>query len=121
TLGDLFRIRRGIATGSNSFFVLTRADAERRDLPRRYLRPILPSPRHLKETVIEADADGYPLVHPQLCVIDCDLPEHVVEARHPALWEYLRTAELRGIRDRYLVAQRTPWYRQEQRDPPPFL
>ena len=33
TLGDFFRIQRGIATGSNKFFVLDRADAERRRFP----------------------------------------------------------------------------------------
>ncbi len=121
TLGDLFRVQRGIATGSNGFFVLGRVDAERRGFPARYLRPILPSPRYLTQTVIEADEDGYPLLEPQLCVIDCDLPEHVVEARYPALWAYLQTAAALGIRDRYLVGKRAPWYRQEQREPAPFL
>lgn len=120
-VAHLFRIRRGIATGSNSFFVMDRAEANRRGLPRGCLRPILPSPRHLKQTVIDADADGYPLLHPQLCVIDCDLPEHVLEDRHPALWAYLRTAESRGIKERYLVTKRVPWYKQEQREAPPFL
>jgi adenine-specific DNA-methyltransferase len=54
-------------------------------------------------------------------VIDCDLPEHVVEQRHPALWEYLQTAEALGVKDGYLVGKRTPWYKQEQREPCPFL
>lgn len=121
TLADLFRVQRGIATGSNSFFVLDRAEAKSRGLPDGYLKPILPSPRRLKETVIEADEDGYPLVEPRLCVIDCDLPEHVVEARYPALWEYLKSAEVRGIRNGYLIGKRAPWYKQEQRHPPPFL
>ena len=121
TLADLFRVRRGIATGSNSFFILERTDARRRGLPDKYLRPILPSPRRLKQTVIDADTDGYPQVEPQLCVIDCDLPEYVVEARYPALWSYLKSAEAEAIMDRYLVGKRSPWYRQEQRDPPPFL
>ncbi len=121
TLGDLFRIQRGIATGSNKFFVLVRRDAERFGIPKRYLRPILPSPRLLKTTLIDADADGYPLIDRQLCVIDCDLAEGVLEARHPALWQYLQTAAGLGIKDGYLVSKRTPWYRQEQRDPAPFL
>ena len=121
TLGDLFRIQRGIATGGNKFFVLERREAASRGLPKRYLRPILPSPRFLKTTVIEADPDGYPLVEPQLCVIDCDLPEAVLRVRHPALWDYLQTAEALGIKDGYLVGKRSPWYRQEQRDPAPFL
>jgi len=121
TLGDFFHIHRGIATGSNKFFVLDRRDAERRGFPKRYLRPILPSPRLLKTTVIDADEDGYPLIERQLCVIDCDLPEAVLQARHPALWEYLRTAAALGIKDGYLVSKRSPWYKQEQRERAPFL
>lgn len=121
TLSDFFRVQRGIATGDNKFFVLERADAKRRGLPGKYLRPILPSPRHLKATIIDADDDGYPMIDRQLCVIDCDLPEHVVEQRHPALWQYLQTAEALGVKDGYLVGKRTPWYKQEQREPCPFL
>jgi hypothetical protein len=121
TLGDFFRIRRGIATGNNKFFVLDRREAGRRGLPPRYLRPVLPSPRLLKATVIDADQDGHPLLEPQLCVIDCDLPEAVLPERHPALWDYLRTAAALGVKDAYLVRKRSPWYRQEQRDPAPYL
>jgi hypothetical protein len=121
TLADFFRIQRGIATGSNKFFVLDRADAERRRLPTRYLRPILPSPRNLKATIIDADDHGYPIIDRQLCVIDCDLPEQVVRSKHPPLWEYLQTAKLLGIMDGYLIGKRTPWYKQEQREPAPYL
>lgn len=121
TLGDFFRVQRGIATGCNKFFVLDRCDAERRGFPKQCLRPILPSPRFLKTTVIDADEDGYPLLERQLCVIDSDLPEAVLHAEHPALWDYLQTATALGVRDGYLVGKRSPWYRQEQRDPAPFL
>ncbi len=121
TLADLFKVQRGIATGDNKFFVLDRADAKRRGLPEKFLRPILPSPRHLKATEIESDDDGYPVTDRQLCVIDCDLPERIVEERHPALWRYLQTAEALGVKDGYLVSKRVPWYKQEQREPCPFL
>ncbi|MBI5910926.1 MAG: SAM-dependent DNA methyltransferase [Betaproteobacteria bacterium] len=121
TLGDFFRVQRGIATGCNEFFVIERAIAASLGLPDKYLRAILPSPRHLKTTSIDADADGYPLLDRQLCVIDCDLPEPMVEAKHPALWKYLQTAQSLGIMDGYLIGKRSPWYRQEQRQPTPFL
>jgi adenine-specific DNA-methyltransferase len=120
-LGDFFRIQRGIATGSNKFFVLDRHDAEERSFPKRYLKPILPSPRLLKTTVVDADEDGYPLSERQYCVIDCNLPETTLQARHPALWEYLQTAAELGVREGYLVGKRSPWYKQEQREPAPFL
>lgn len=121
TLGDFFRVQRGIATGCNKFFVLNRADAKSLGLPGKYLRPILPSPRYLKTTSIDGDGDGYPLLDRQLCVIDCDLPEPMVEAKHPALWKYLRSAQSLGIMDGYLIGKRNPWYKQEQREPTPFL
>lgn len=120
-LADLVHIQRGIATGNNKFFVLDRADARRRGLPERYLRPILPSPRHLRTTVIDANEDGYPRLDRQLVVIDCDLPESTVQELHPSLWAYLQTAEALGVRNGYLVGKRAPWYRQERREPAPFL
>jgi hypothetical protein len=120
-LGDLFRIQRGIATGSNKFFIIERADAARRGLPEEFLRPILPSPRHLKATIIDADEDGYPLIDSPLCLIDCELPEHVVKAKFPTLWEYFQTADALGIKEGYLLRKRVPWYKQEHRMPAPFL
>ena len=120
-LGNFFRVQRGIATGCNKFFVLDRADAKKRGLPDKYLRPILPSPRQLKTTIIDGDDDGYPLIDQQLCVIDCDLPESMVEAKHGPLWDYLQSAHALGIMDGYLIGKRTPWYKQEQREPAPFL
>lgn len=121
TLADFFRIQRGIATGCNSFFILAAAEAKRRGLPAKYLRPILPSPRHLKTEVIEADAEGYPAIDSKLCLIDCDLKESVLESRYPALWEYLQCGQSLGLMERYLVKKRSPWYKQELREPPPFL
>ena len=121
TLGDLFTIRRGLATGANGFFILPRAEAERRGLPRQFLRPILPGPRHLAEPVIEADADGYPRVAPQLALLDCDRPEDQVRREYPALWAYLQEGVARGLDRGYLTSRRVPWYAQERRDAPPFL
>ena len=121
TLAEFFRIQRGIATGDNKFFILLREDAKSRGLPTKYLRPILPSPRYLKETVIDVDDEGYPLVGRQLCVIDCDLSENLLEQRHPDLWKYLQSGEVLGVRDGYLASKRNPWYKQEQREPSPFL
>ncbi len=121
TLANYFRIQRGIATGDNKFFIIEQDEAIRRGFPRNCIRPILPSPRHLKETVIKPDCDGFPLTNPRLCVIDCDLPEHVVEKRYPKLWEYLVSADSLGVKDGYLVSKRNPWYQQEKREPPMFL
>lgn len=120
-LGDFFRIQRGIVTGCNNFFLINRTDAIKLKLPPKFLRPVIPSPRHLKTTIIEGDIDGFPILKKQLCVIDCNLPEQIVELNYPTLWRYLQSANDLGIRNGYLISKRNPWYRQEQRDIPPFL
>lgn len=120
-LANLFKIQRGIATGANEFFILPREQALSQGLPEKYLRPILPSPRYLRETIIERNSDGYPRINCQLALISCDLPEEQLCDNHPSLWAYLETAKARGIRRRYLIRKREPWFRQEQRDPAPFL
>ena len=121
TLGDFFTIKRGVATGANAFFILERAEARRRGIPEVFLKPILPGSRHLKQDVIEADADGYPRLERPLVLIDCDLPEDVLRDHYPGFWSYLQEGRRQGIPSGYLASRRSPWYAQEQRDPPPFL
>ena len=121
TLGDLFTIRRGLATGSNEFFILARAEAIRLGLPREFLRPILPSPRHLDERIIEADIEGNPVVDPSLVLLDCDRPEDEVRRDYPTLWAYLERGVSKGLHGGYLTSRRTPWYSQEHREPAPFV
>ena len=119
TLGDLFTIKRGIATGSNRFFVMTRAQADARGLPPACLRPILPSPRYIRSSLIEADADGFPRVDPALVLLACGRGEMTESS--PALAAYLATGEAQAVHQGYLTSRRTPWYAQEERPPAPFL
>ncbi len=120
-LGDLFDIRRGVATGSNKFFVLTAEEAERHSLPSKFLTPILPSPRYLSTDEIEADEDGNPILERRLFLLNCSLPESEVEMRYPTLWRYLQSGMAAGIANAYLCSHRHPWYAQENRPPAPIL
>ena len=52
-LGDLFTIKRGLATGDNSFFILDEDKVSSLNLSHRFLRPVLPSTRHIKVDEIE--------------------------------------------------------------------
>lgn len=120
-LADLFRIQRGIATGANEVFVLPRKKATELEIPPIYLRPILPSPRILRTTIIDRDADGHPRIPDQYVIVDCDLPESVLADHCPPLSKYLLSSAGPDIRDRYLLKKRSPWYKQERRLPSPFL
>jgi adenine-specific DNA-methyltransferase len=120
TISDLFKIRRGLATGANDFFILPRETAEAHGFKPEHLKPILPSPKKLRQLVVEADADGHPAIDNQLVLIDCSLPEEQLAEEDPALSAYLNTASAE-IRDSYLVSHRKLWYQQEQRPAAPFL
>jgi hypothetical protein len=120
-IGDLFIVRRGIATGANDFFVVTREHAKALGIPGFSLKPLLPKVKALGTDIVEAESDGYPKVSPQLCIIDCDLSEGAIRKRYPRLMAYLNTAKDLGILKRRLLKDRNPWYKQEHRDPPLFL
>jgi len=120
-LGDLFKIKRGLATGSNDFFILTTEEAEEAGIPKKFRRPVLPGPRFLQTDIIERAPDGYPAVTPQLTLIDCSLTEEEIRHKHPLFWKYLLKGKEIGIHDTYLASKRRPWYSQENRPPAPFL
>lgn len=121
TLGDLFHVKRGIATGANSFFILDKERVIANNLPREFLTPILPSPRSLDADEVLADGDGNPELAPQLFLINCSLPESTVRSEFPTLWRYLESGKEQGIHLRYLCSHRTPWYAQENRPAAPLL
>ncbi len=122
TLGDLFTIRRGVATGDNRFFILSEAEIETRGLPLECFQPILPGPRGLGAgvTVIEADSEGRPRLAKRHYLLECRLPESEIAEKHPALWRYLQSG-VPEVSGRYLCRHRTPWYAQDHRPPPPLL
>lgn len=120
-LADFFKIKRGLATGVNRFFILTEETVKKMRLPKQFLKPILPSPRYLKTTEVFADEDGVPKLDKRLFLLDCPLPEEEVKSRYPSLWEYLKQGKKERADKGYLCANRSPWYMQESRPPSPFV
>ena len=120
-LSDLFTIKRGIATGANKFFILSHETVAELHLPKKFLIPILPSARYLGSDEILADAHGEPVVERKQYLLSCKLSEAEVEPKYPSLWEYLESGKRAGINDKYLSQHRSPWYAQEERQPPLFL
>lgn len=117
-LRDFFTIRRGIATGDNPFFIVPEEKARERCIPSGFLKPILPSPRHLKTNRVLSDPTGVPVNARRLFLLDCtgkcksDLPE--------SIRAYLAEGE-QSTATKRLCAARTRWYDQEQRAPSPIL
>ena len=120
-LADFFTIKRGLATGNNRYFILSKEDIEVRGLPTEAFSPILPSPRHLPVAEVMSDEHGNPELKRKLFLLDCRLTEERVKVEYPTLWTYLQEGMSKGVADRYICRHRTPWYAQEVRPAAPYL
>lgn len=117
-IGDFFDIRRGVVTGDNSFFVMSEVTAKEKGIPKRYLRPILPSPRNLPVNHVTADEDGMPSNVERRYLLDCS--GHAISELPPKVRGYLESG-LKTTALKKLCASRDVWYEQEKRDVTPFL
>ncbi len=120
-LSDFFTIKRGLATGSNRYFIRSKEEISERGLPIEVFTPILPSPRHLPSDEVSADCAGNPILERQLFLLDCRLTEDIVKEKYPVLWNYFEEGKAQGVAEKYICRHRSPWYSQERRPAAPFL
>lgn len=120
TIGDYFIVKRGLATGDNSFFILDQKKIQDLGLDMTFFKPILPSPRNLKTDCIETDSAGNPKLERQYYLLDCGLTEAEMCESYPALWRYVQEG-IAETSNKYLCRNRKTWYWQEQRQATRFL
>lgn len=120
TLGDFFTIKRGLATGDNDFFILSKEKIDNLDLDMQFFTPILPSPRHLKCDEVFGDENGHPRLDTQYFLLSCTLSENEIKAHYPSIWNYLNGGK-DTTAQKYLCKNRKVWYFQENRTATPFL
>ena len=119
-LSRFARVMRGIATGDNDFFFLTRDQFRSAHLPERFFRRAIGRTR---------DCPGAVISHEDLEALDAagrptwllNLGNEPMESFPAALRAHLENGESDGIPERALIGTRRPWYRMEQRTPPPLL
>lgn len=117
-LGDFARVMRGIATGANEFFFLTKQQAQRLNLPQTLLRQAVGRTRDVTGDCLTAadltqlDREGRPT---QLLSIERE--DQVTDSVHT----YLLEGEALALPERALIKQRKFWYKMEQRSVPPLL
>lgn len=118
--GRFFRVCRGIATGANEFFFLTRPELEERGISEDFTVRAVGRTRDVgREILEEADLDilqasGRPTF---LLALDGASRESLPER----LRQYVAQGEALGLPQRPLIRQRSPWYKMEKRVVPPFL
>jgi hypothetical protein len=120
-LGDFFEVKRGIATGDNNFFILEKSMAQSLEIPKKYLRNILPSSRYILNGTVDLDEDGFLKTEKKLVMLDIDLPLLQIQQLYPKLFDYLQRGIVAGVDKKYLTSRRKPWYSQEKRQPPDYF
>ena len=119
TLGSIARVRRGIATGANSFFVISERERKQLGLQKRQLKRCITSPRVFIGT--ELTGEAMDSLHDDVprWLVDCAEPEAAKE--DSPLGRYLRRGVREGVHRGYLTSKRKPWHRLEQRGESPVL
>lgn len=114
-LSQVARVHRGVVTGANDFFVLTRARAAELGLDP-WCQPAI-----TRGTEVRRAGDVL-RDSPERRVV-LDVPPSVDRAAHPALDRYLRSGEggPSAISRRYITGRRQPWWRLGLREPPPIV
>jgi adenine-specific DNA-methyltransferase len=119
-LGDVARIRRGIATGCNRFFVISERRRRERGIPPTHVRPCITSPRAFAGEVLSSEVlEGFTDNQPRWA-LECRNARE--ERADTPVGRYLRWGRrtLKAHKG-YLVERRKPWYALERRGESPIL
>ncbi len=115
TLSTLAKTRRGIATGANDFFLINASEAKARNIRPVMLLPCVGRAANVSGHVFSrSDYDALVQADAKCLLLN------IVGAPTEAEVAYLALGERQGLRDRYLLANRQPWYSMEQRNPAPI-
>jgi len=119
-LSDYIRIRRGIATGDNSFFVIPQSVVDEWGIEAEYLQPVVASARDLPDGVLTREHWNKLKKTGRPCwLLNCSNPKS--ELKGKKILAYLEHGESRGVHERFNCRTRNPWYKGEQVAPPDII
>ena len=120
TLFQFASVMRGIATGANDFFFMTREYANKLNIPPEFLKLAIGRTRDVNdlyvtdEVINNLERKGRPtlLFAPDGRNLE-DFPI--------TIQKYLKEGEQKRLPNKSLISSRKPWYKMEKRTPPQFL
>ncbi|KZX50138.1 class I SAM-dependent DNA methyltransferase [Haloarcula sp. K1] len=119
---DIATIKRGIATGNNQIFCLTKDDIENHKLPKKYLWPIIRTAKDIPG--YEITSEDWLSWHSKgrdVWLLYCYDNEREKVQDPEGVAAYLDYCEKEYDTDRKLLDQRNPWYCVDEREPAPIL
>ena len=120
-LGDYCKVRRGIATGDNSFFCLSLEDVERIGIEEQFLVPVVVGSRDLPDGgPLDENFRNQRIADGARCFLfHCH--ESREELKGTNALRYIESGEKRGLHERFNCRTRRPWYGVEKVQPPDFF
>ncbi len=110
------KFTRGIATGANDFFALTKSQIMELELGENNVSKCITKSPLIRKFVFTED-DFQELSNQNKSVYCLN----VKDENQPSVINYLKQGEKLGLHDRYLTKNRKPWYKIEIRQPAPIL
>lgn len=115
TLEELAETRRGIATGANSFFLISQEAAVSAGIRNDMLLPCIGRANDVEHYIFtKRDFDKLTAMGGKTQLVNLSAPLTPAESKYVAWGESL------GLRERYLLANRSPWYSMERREVAPI-
>mgnify|MGYP003876416771 CR=1 FL=1 len=116
-LAKLAKVSRGIATGANKFFVLSKLEVKRYGIEREYLRPVVAGARYIRGyDFTKADWELLRNERKKVYLLWCHKRKE--ELCDTSVIKYIERGERAGLDKRYLTRCRPVWYWVERRDVP---
>lgn len=122
TLAEYARVRRGIATGDNSFFCLAQPEVDLWKIETQYLVPVVIGSKDLPEAGKALDEAHWERIRAsgrKCWLLWCHEPKSRLAGTR--VLRYIEHGEELAVPERFNCRARSPWYSAEQVPPPDFF
>jgi adenine-specific DNA-methyltransferase len=119
-LSDYIRVRRGMATGSNEFFVLSQSVVDEWGIEDKYLLPVVASARDLPDDELTVQAWEALRDRGRPCWV-LSVNEPLEALKDTNVRRYLEHGVKQGVHERFNCRTRNPWYKPENVAPPDII
>lgn len=115
-IAEYCSITRGIATGDNSFFSMSKSKVEEYKIPDEVLAECICRSRDVNDYIFDRE-DYRKLVNDEKPAYILDIKDDIDNE----VANYIAIGEENGINTKYILSKRNPWYSMEQKSPAPIL
>jgi len=119
-LSDFAKVMRGIATGANEYFYLTKKRVSELGLPQDCFKVAIGRTRDVEGNVINAETIKK-MENGDKPTLLLSLDERKLSKYPESVREYIKLGEEMGLPERALIKTRKPWFKMETRKVPAFF